>query len=62
MGKKTNKDAELGKQTYPSVIGEEASVQRAQEMADAAIASLKPFKDAATALELLARFVVGRTH
>ena len=62
MGKKTNKDAELGKQTYPSVIGETASVQRAQEMADAAIDSLKPFKDAATALELLARFVVGRTH
>lgn len=62
MGKKTNKDADLGKQTYPSVIGETASVQRAQEMADAAIESLKPFKDAATALELLARFVVGRTH
>ena len=62
MGKKTNKDADLGKQTYPSVIGEEASVQRAQEMAQIAIDSLKPFKDAATALELLARFVVGRTH
>ena len=62
MGKKTGKDADLGKQTYPSVIGEESSVIRAQEMADKAIDSLKPFKDAATALEFLARFVVGRTH
>ena len=62
MGKRTGKDAELGKQTYPSVLGEQASVQRAQEMAEKAIESLKPFKDAATALESLARFVVGRTH
>ncbi|MDG1872707.1 MAG: polyprenyl synthetase family protein [Mariniblastus sp.] len=62
MGKRTGKDAKSGKQTYPAVIGEQASVQRAQEMADQAIASLEPFKDAATALELLARFVVGRTH
>jgi geranylgeranyl diphosphate synthase type II len=62
MGKRTGKDAELGKQTYPAVIGEEASVVRAQEMADAAIESLRPFKDAATALELLARFVVNRTQ
>ncbi|MFK7766725.1 MAG: polyprenyl synthetase family protein [Mariniblastus sp.] len=62
MGKRTGKDAELGKQTYPSVIGEEASELRAQEMAQAAIDSLKPFKDAATPLNLLARFVVSRTH
>lgn len=62
MGKRTGKDAELGKQTYPSVIGEEASELRAQEMAQAAIDSLEPFKDAATPLNLLARFVVSRTH
>ena len=47
MGKRTGKDAKSGKQTYPAVIGEQASVQRAQEMADQAIASLEPFKDAA---------------
>lgn len=62
MGKRTGKDAQLGKQTYPAVIGEEASEARAEEMAQAAIDSLKPFKDAATALELLARFVVNRTQ
>ncbi len=62
MGKRTGKDAEKGKLTYPAVIGEEASEVRAQEMAQAAIDSLKPFKDAATPLELLARFVVNRTQ
>lgn len=62
MGKHTGKDAERGKQTYPAVLGEEASEQRAQEMAQAAIDSLKPFHDAATPLELLARFVVNRTQ
>lgn len=62
MGKRTGKDAVLGKQTYPSVIGEEASLARANEMAQFAIDSLKPFKDAATPLELLARFVVNRTQ
>ena len=62
MGKRTGKDAVLGKQTYPAVIGEEASKARAAEMALAAIDSLKPFKDAATPLELLARFVVNRTQ
>lgn len=62
MGKRTGKDAELGKQTYPSVMGVEASEIRANEMAQTAIDSLKPFKDAATPLELLARFVVNRTQ
>ena len=62
MGKRTGKDAELGKQTYPAVIGEEESELRAQQMVKAAIESLEPFKDAATALELLARFVINRTQ
>ncbi len=62
MGKRIGKDAVLGKQTYPAVIGEQASEARAQEMALAAIDSLGPFKDAATPLEVLARFVVNRTQ
>lgn len=62
MGKRTGKDADLGKQTYPAVIGEEASEARAEEMALAAIESLAPFKDAATPLKFLARFVVNRTQ
>ena len=62
MGKQTGKDAQRGKQTYPAVIGEEASERRAQEMAQAAIDSLQPFQDAASPLELLAKFVVNRTR
>ena len=61
MGKRTGKDAERGKQTYPAVIGERESEHRARQMVDQAIAALAPFKDAATALELLAKFVINRT-
>lgn len=62
MGKRTGKDAEHGKQTYPSVIGEEASVARAHEMAAQAIESLRIFGEAGKALEFLANFVVNRTQ
>ena len=62
MGKRTGKDADRGKLTYPSVLGEHQSEVRAQAMADAAIATLAPFGDAALPLIQLARFVVERTH
>lgn len=61
MGKKTGKDSELGKQTYPAVIGERESEVRANEMVQLAIESLKPFREAAEPLEFLARFVINRT-
>jgi geranylgeranyl diphosphate synthase type II len=60
MGKKTGKDAALGKLTYPSLIGADQSSRRAIEMAEAAIDSLAPFGDAADTLKTLARFVVER--
>ncbi len=62
MGKRTGKDADRGKLTYPSVLGEQQSEVRAQVMAEAAIAALAPFGDAAQPLIQLARFVVDRTH
>ncbi|MEL7496787.1 MAG: polyprenyl synthetase family protein [Planctomycetota bacterium] len=62
MGKRTGKDAEKGKQTYPAVIGERQSEDRAKEMVQSAIDSLTPFQDAATPLELLAQFVINRTN
>jgi geranylgeranyl diphosphate synthase type II len=62
MGKQTGKDAELGKQTYPSVIGEQASENRAQEMADEAVAAIDGFGDIAEPLRALAKFVINRTH
>lgn len=62
MGKRTGKDAEKGKQTYPAVIGERQSELRAKEMVELAIDSLKTFGEAAAPLELLAQFVINRTN
>ena len=62
MGKRAGKDAELGKLTYPAVLGKEKSELRAREVAQAAIDALKPFGESARPLELLARFVIDRTQ
>ena len=62
MGKKTGKDAGLGKLTYPALIGAEQSQIRADEMSRAAIDALKPFGDKADPLRLLAQFVVDRNQ
>lgn len=62
MGKRAGKDAELGKLTYPAVLGEQKSELRAREVAQAAIDALAPFGESAQPLELLARFVIDRTQ
>lgn len=62
MGKKAGKDAELGKLTYPALIGAQESQLRAEQMSQAAIDALAPFGDNAEALKLLARFVVERNQ
>ena len=62
MGKRTGKDADRGKLTYPSVLGEAESEAYVHEITDKAIASIAPFGEAAKPLELLARFVVSRTQ
>ena len=62
MGKQTGKDAERGKLTYPSVLGETESEARARQMAAAAMEAVEPFGEAAASLNLLAQFVVERTR
>ena len=62
MGKNTGKDAQAGKQTYPSVIGQEASQQRANDMIEQAIAAIDIFGEAGAPLKALANFVINRTH
>jgi geranylgeranyl diphosphate synthase type II len=62
MGKRTGKDADRGKLTYPSVLGEAESEIRMHEIADKAVAAIEPFGSAGKPLELLARFVVNRTQ
>jgi len=62
MGKKTGKDAQAGKQTYPAVIGQAASQQRANDMIEQAVAAIEMFGDAGAPLKALANFVINRTH
>jgi geranylgeranyl diphosphate synthase, type II len=62
MGKRTQKDADRGKLTFPRLLGEAQSESRAQELIDEAIAALVPFGESARILEQLARFVINRTH
>jgi geranylgeranyl diphosphate synthase type II len=62
LGKATNKDAGRGKNTYPALIGLDASRKAVREHLDAAIAALEPFGPGAEPLRSLATFVVERTH
>ena len=62
MGKRTGKDAEHGKQTYPAVIGEEASENLARERVEWALRTIEPFGDKAQPLEFLAKFVLNRAQ
>lgn len=61
LGKAVAKDAAAGKQTYPGVMGIEASRQAAREAADRAVAALDVFGPRADDLRQLALFVVNRS-
>ncbi|HZL34396.1 MAG TPA: farnesyl diphosphate synthase [Tepidisphaeraceae bacterium] len=62
MGKATRKDAGKGKNTYPSLLGLEASRREAQAQLSQALASLDPLGAAANGLRAMARFVVERNN
>ena len=61
IGKRTGKDCEHGKLTYPGVIGVDESEKLANDLALKAIDSLSCFGEPATPLKLFAKFVVSRT-
>jgi len=61
LGKRTNKDAGKGKNTYPTLLGLDESKRAAREHLDAAIGALSDFGPRADRLRTLARFVVDRT-
>jgi len=61
LGKTAGKDAKAGKITYPAVIGLEKSKQLAQNLADEAIAALKPFGKKADLIRQLAMAMLERT-
>ncbi|MBL8852257.1 MAG: polyprenyl synthetase family protein [Planctomycetaceae bacterium] len=60
MGKGVQKDAELGKLTYPGLLGVSESRRRAELLIEQACSQLQPLGPAARKLELLARFVIER--
>ncbi len=60
VGKQTGKDADAGKATFVSLLGVDNARQRANMLADQAIAHLDLFGDRADSLKDLARFVVKR--
>lgn len=60
LGKATAKDAERGKNTYPSLLGLEESRREAAKQLAAALESIKSMGPAADGLRALARFVVER--
>ena len=60
LGKATGKDAGRGKNTYPALIGLEASRQQAQQQLELAIRALNPLGESAEGLRKLARFVAER--
>ena len=62
MGKKTGKDSAAGKLTYPGLLGEDASWQRAQDLVTTAREAVSVFGDRAASLEALARYVLERNH
>jgi len=56
------KDASLGKLTYPGLLGVSESRNRAALLIDKACRELEPLGSAAARLELLARFVIERDN
>jgi geranylgeranyl diphosphate synthase type II len=61
LGKATNKDATRGKNTYPALLGLDASRQMARAELQAALTAIDPLGPAAGGLRALARFVVERS-
>ena len=62
LGKRTGKDSQRGKLTFPAVLGVEESRRRAAELVAGAIDSIQGFAPQAAGLESLARYVLERKH
>lgn len=62
LGKACGADEQLAKATFPSLLGLEASRQRARDLMDEALESLQPFGQEADLLRFLGRYIVERVH
>ena len=62
LGKPAGSDEKLDKSTFPSLIGLEASRQRASQLCADAIATLDGFGIHALPLQQLAQYIIARNH
>ena len=62
MGKKTKKDGQKGKATFVHLLGVDGTRRQAEFLCRQAADYLRPFGGKAEMLQLLAKFVVARTH
>ncbi|MDA1051008.1 MAG: polyprenyl synthetase family protein [Planctomycetota bacterium] len=62
MGKRTGKDSDRGKLTFPALLGVDESARRARQLIDEACTALVIFGANASQLEALARYVVERNQ
>ena len=62
MGKRTQRDGERGKSTYPALLGEAPSQRRAEDLIAEALQEIEPFGASADPLRRLARFVTSRNQ
>ncbi len=62
LGKRTGKDAQAGKLTYPGVLGVDASRQRVEELHTQAIRALQPLGSSAQPLIAIAEYLTRRTR
>ncbi len=62
LGKDAGSDIELGKATYPALIGVEASRKRANELVEQALEALESVRADTTVLRDIAEFIVKRAN
>ena len=62
IGKQTQKDADHGKLTYPSLLGFEESREKAKQLIQDAHERLKPLGESGQRLAALADFIIDRDH
>ncbi len=61
-GKRTGKDHERGKLTFPAIYGIQASRDRAEQLVEHAIATISRLGPDSRALQLLAKFITDRSN
>ena len=62
LGKTPGRDVDLGKLTYPSLLGIEPSRAKAQQLVQDACDAVDAFGERSVRLKELARFIVERDH